>query len=144
MQCEPIIAGKFIEKVIPYIDTARQQIDICVFDWRWYPNDPGAPAQKFNQAIVEAIKRGVKVRALVNNENVAANLRAVGAEVKRHVSSHLLHCKVMIIDDEVIITGSHNYTQSAMTANCELSVILSEGVDTSEFSKYFINLWQNQ
>jgi len=141
MLCQPIIANQFVKKVVPLIEQAKKSIDICVFDWRWYPHDPGAPAQIFNQSIVQAIKRGVKVRALVNSENIATSLRAVGAEVKRYVSSHLLHCKIMLIDDIIVVTGSHNYTQSAMTANRELSVILSDGVDMSDFRVYFQTLW---
>lgn len=144
MQCEPIIAGQFVSKVKPFIDSAKNSLDICVFDWRWYPNDPGAVCQQFNLSIVAAVKRGVKVRALVNSDSVAQILRSVGVQVKKHISAHLLHLKMILIDDKIVITGSHNYTQSAFQANRELSVILSDGVDTSEFSKFFNNIWQSQ
>ena len=143
MELQTIVATQFVNKVIPYVNRAKNSIDICVFDWRWYPNDPGAACQQFNQSIVSAVRRGVKVRALVNSESVAQILRSVGVECKKHASSHLLHLKMMLIDDKIVITGSHNYTQSAFTTNYELSVVLSEVDSVSEFSNFFINLWQN-
>lgn len=141
MQYETIVATNFVDKVVPIIDNARNSIDICVFDWRWYPNDVGSPAARFNQAIVRAAKAGVKVRALVLSDLLAFQLRAVGVETKTHRSKHLLHLKMMIIDESTVITGSHNYTQSAFSANYELSVILREIEKGSEFQSFFNTLW---
>lgn len=144
MNCETIIAGDFVKKVVPLIDRCLNTLDLCVFDWRWYQNDPGAPVQLFNQSIVRAVKRGVKVRALVNNDNVMGILRSVGVDSKKFISGHLLHCKFMVLDSEVVITGSHNYTQSAFSSNYELSVILGDGVNIFDFSNFFNVLWQSQ
>ena len=141
MQCESIIAGEFVKKVTPLVESVRSTLDICVFDWRWYPNDVGSPCQIFNQAIVQAVRRGVHVRAIVNSESVAAQLRAVGVEVKRHVSKHLLHLKMMLLDSETLVTGSHNYTQSAFSANYEMSLILSDGVNLKPAQDFFNALW---
>ena len=142
MTCEPIIAGKFVEKVRPLIDEAVNTIDICVFDWRWYPQDPASAAQIFNAAVVRAARRGVQVRAIVNNQNVADILKECGAQTKKFVSAHLLHNKLMIIDGKTVITGSHNYTQSAFTANYELSVILNDIIGLGEIQTFFNNLWK--
>ena len=144
MLCVPIIASQFVEKVIPLVDAAKNSLDTCVFDWRWYPNDPGSPCQRFNQSIVRAVRRGVKVRALVNSQSVAETLRSVGVEVKHHYSAHLLHLKMMIIDQDVVITGSHNYTQSAFSANQELSVVLGGVGQNSEFQQFFDRLFTTQ
>lgn len=141
MQCESIIAGQFVQKVTPLVAGVRRTLDICVFDWRWYPNDVGSPCQIFNQSIVQAVRRGVRVRAIVNSESVAAQLRAVGVEVKRHVSKHLLHLKMMVLDSETLVTGSHNYTQSAFSANYEMSLILSDGVNLKPAEDFFNALW---
>lgn len=141
MQCETIIAGKFVEQVMPLIDDAKQMIDICVFDWRWYPQDIASKCQLFNQSIVRALRRGVVVRAIVNSQSVADTLKKLGAQTKKFTSGHLLHTKLMIIDQQTVITGSHNYTQSAFSDNYELSVILSEVVGIGDFSQFFHSLW---
>jgi len=141
MSYDVIVATEFVDKVLPIIDNATKSLDICVFDWRWYPNDVGSPAAKFNQAIIRAAKAGVKIRAIVNSDLLAFQLRSVGVETKTHRSKHLLHLKMMIVDEQIVITGSHNYTQSAFAANYELSVILREVEQQSKFQSYFNTLW---
>jgi phosphatidylserine/phosphatidylglycerophosphate/cardiolipin synthase-like enzyme len=137
-----VISGKqYPQKVIPYIEKAKQSIDIVVFDWRWYAQDPGATCQLFNQAIIKALRRNVKIRAIANNEQIIAILRAEGSEAKRLKTKRLVHCKLMIIDNKIVITGSHNYTQSAFQMNLELSVILEINKEAETFSQFFNSLW---
>jgi phosphatidylserine/phosphatidylglycerophosphate/cardiolipin synthase-like enzyme len=136
------ISGRdFPVKVIPLIEQAKKSIDIVVFDWRWYPSDPGAACQLFNQAIICARRRGVAVRALVNNCDIAKILLNEGCQAKRLISTKLMHCKLMIIDNDTIITGSHNYSQAAFQMNFELSVIIKNEPVSADFNKFFNNLW---
>jgi len=121
---QTIIGKEFHTKVIPLIDKASRDIKIMVFDWRWYTHDAGSPAQLFNQSIVRAQKRGVKVKVITNVYEVLEVLRNQGCSVKKLLSSKLMHVKLMIIDNNVVIIGSHNYTQNAFTVNYEVSVIL--------------------
>ena len=140
---DTIIGKQFPKKVIPLIDQAKTSIDIVVFDWRWYPQDPGASVQLFNQAIVRAVRRGVKVRAIANNDQIISTLNSVGVEAKRLVSKNLVHVKLMILDNEKVVIGSHNYTQSAFQMNFEVSVILDKSENISDFTSFFNNLWQS-
>lgn len=136
-----IIGKQFPQKVIPLIDGAKKTIEIIVFDWRWYPQEMGNTVQLFNQSIARAAKRGVKIRAIVNNDEIARTLKLVGCEAKKMHSKNLLHCKVILIDDEYLILGSHNYTQSAFYTNFELSVLLSAPGQFSEVKSFFENLY---
>lgn len=140
---ESIVGSQFPKKVIPLIDSAKKSIDIVVFDWRWYPQDPGAPVQLFNQAIVRAARRGIKVRAIANFDNIVSILKGVGVDSRKLITKSIVHSKIMIIDDEIVITGSHNYTQNAFQMNMELSVILTQPFDITEFSNFFNSLWLN-
>jgi phosphatidylserine/phosphatidylglycerophosphate/cardiolipin synthase-like enzyme len=47
----------------------------------------------------------------------------------------------MIIDDKIVITGSHNFTQSAFDTNFELSVVLESDKDQLDFVQFFNNLY---
>jgi len=137
-----VVSGsQFPKSVVPYIEKAKNTIDIVVFDWRWYPQDPGASCQLFNQSIVRAATRGVSIRAIVNNDQVLNILKSVGVSSKKLLTSRLVHSKLMIIDNSIVITGSHNYTQAAFSMNLELSVILDDVVDVSPFLSFFNNLW---
>ena len=128
---------------MPLIEKAVNSIDIIVYDWRWYRDDPGASAQLFNQTIVRAVRRGVKVRAIVNNNEIARVLKEVGCEARRLRRKELVHCKFMVIDDKLAITGSHNYTEAAFQKNLEVSVIFDDMGMIESLKNYFQNLWLN-
>lgn len=137
-----IISGReFPAKVIPLIEQAKQSIDIVVFDWRWYPQDPGSSCQLFNQAIIQAKKRSLKIRAIANNDQIVNILRQAGCQATKLQTKKLVHCKLMIIDQSIAITGSHNYTQSAFQMNLELSVIIPDLEDGNKFQLFFNNIW---
>ena len=138
---QTISGREYPAKVIPLIEKAKDSIDIVVFDWRWYPSDPGAACQLFNQAIIRAARRKVKIRVIANNDEIINVLKNEGCEAKRLRTTKLVHCKLMIIDNQIVITGSHNYTQSAFQMNLELSVIISDSVPADRFLSFFNNLW---
>jgi phosphatidylserine/phosphatidylglycerophosphate/cardiolipin synthase-like enzyme len=138
---ETIIGKEFPKKVIPLIDQAKTSIDIVVFDWRWYPQDPGASVQLFNQAIIRAVRRGVKVRAIANNDEIVNILKQNGCEAKKLLTAKLVHPKIMIIDNEIAITGSHNYTQSAFQMNFEVSMILRGREEIKRLIEFFNNIY---
>jgi len=110
---QTIIGSEFPKKVIPLIDQAKRSIEIIVFDWRWYPQNPGSTVQLFNQSLVRAARRKVKIRAIANNNEIISTLTNVGIDAKKIISKKLVHSKLMIIDNRILIIGSHNYTQSA-------------------------------
>lgn len=136
-----IIGNDFHKKVIPLIDNARSTISIIVFDWRWYPDQIGNPVQLFNNSLVRAVKRGVDVRSIVNFSSVENILKSVGIKVKHPISKNVIHVKMMIIDNEILIIGSHNYTQNAFTMNHEISVILESCDKIDDLNKFFEGLW---
>jgi len=138
---QTVIGSQFPEAVIPLIKDSKNSINIIVYDWRFYPQDPAAIAQQFNQAIVEAVRRGVKVKAILNNKQPINYLNQQGIEARQLNTARIVHCKLMIIDDKIIILGSHNYTQHAFTLNYELSIILKQETEQTDFLTFFNNLW---
>lgn len=137
---ENVFGGEFPKKVLPLIEAAKQSIKIIVFDWRWYPADPGCACQLFNNAIVAAKRRCVDISVLTNCNDVLAILQKLGVTARKPESRRLLHSKLLIIDEKHLIIGSHNYTQNAFTSNFEASVILRDCDNVSQFVDYFNSL----
>jgi len=137
----PIIGKQFPAVGSAMIDVATCSVDIIVYDWRWYPQDPGGPAQQFNNAIINAARRGVKIRVLTNIEYVIKVLNDNKIEAKKIRSERLVHAKMMIIDGQHLIIGSHNYTQNAFTLNLEASVLIRNCPNIARFSKFFETLF---
>ena len=139
---QTIIGKNYPKQVIPLIDSAKHSIKIVVFDWRWYENDPANPCQLFNASIVRARKRGVNVQACVNSNAIKSPLTINNIDVRIPVSKNLIHTKFIIIDDEILVMGSHNFSQSAFTTNFETSVILHDFSIINEFVLFFHSIWQ--
>jgi phosphatidylserine/phosphatidylglycerophosphate/cardiolipin synthase-like enzyme len=138
-----IIVGKeFPKKVIPLIKKANQSIDIIVFDWRWYPDQVGSSIQLFNNALVVAVKKGVKIRTITNLRATVDILKKLNFNSKKWSSKKLLHTKLMIIDNKIAIIGSHNYTMNAFNVNQEISILIEQPAFVDRLKFYFNNLWQ--
>lgn len=138
-----IIVGKeFPEKIIPLIREAKRSIDIIVYDWRWYPDQVGSSIQNFNNTLVRVVNRGIQCRVITNDKKTVEIIRALKFKVKRWSSKNLLHTKMIIIDDRVIVIGSHNYTMNAFTINHEVSLVANQKIFILRLKKYFNNLWQ--
>jgi len=135
------MSREFPKVVIPLIKNAKKSIDIIVFDWGWYPDEIGEPIQIFNNSIYNANKHGVKVRALVQKRLIKIILEKLNIDVKVLHSSKLLHIKLMIIDGEIAILGSHNYTKNAFNVNHEVSIITRQEEDIQKLQTYFNNLF---
>jgi len=137
----PIISKDYPRIVIPLIESALYSIDIVVFDWRFYKNDPANSVSLFNTAIAQAVRRGVRVRCLVQNLDVVNNLKAIGCEARQLQSKRILHTKLLIVDKKRVVIGSHNYTQHAFTSNHEASIFVVLSDEKNGLVEYFDNLY---
>lgn len=137
----PIISNDYPKVVIPLLDSALFSIDIIVYDWRFYKHEPANAVSLFNTAILRAVKRGVKVRCLVQNVNVVSNLKNMGCDARILNSKRILHTKLLIIDKTRVVIGSHNYTQHAFTSNHEASIFVVLKDQVNGLVEYFNNLF---
>lgn len=136
----PVIGSEYPKKVIPLINGAKKNIDIAVYDWRWYPDEPAHPVQQFNTSIVRAVGRGVRVRAIVEAPLILSILLSAGIKAREMRDKRTLHAKMILIDDQTLIIGSHNFTRNAFGSNIEASVIVDLPAGEARFSQFFNNL----
>lgn len=131
------------------IDNARNSIDICVYTFT---------NRKLAFSLIDAKKRGIKVRVILDERSDSNNqftkggfLMANGIEVKKisgtkAVRSNdwdgLMHHKFAVIDSNTLITGSLNWTASAITKNHENILILKSCDVIKDYSREFIRLWE--
>lgn len=136
-----VVNGEFLDAVLPRIREAKKTIDVMVFDWRLKDTSPDAPVQQLVSCLYSAITRGVRVRVLTASEAVAAVLKRQDFKTRVVHTEKLLHTKIMLIDDTLLITGSHNYTESAFLRNVELSVVVDLGSRENRARLLFDTLW---
>ena len=84
------------------------------------------------QALVDAGRRGVKVEAILDKSqrtehySEADFLARAGIPVYIDAAHAIAHNKVMVIDDETVITGSFNFTKAAEEHNAENLLVLHD------------------
>jgi len=137
----PIIGAEYPAKVIPLINAAKKNIDIVSYDWRWYKDQPGHPVQRVNIALVNAQKRGVFVRAVLNKGELVPLLNEIGIKARTLKDKRTLHTKMLIIDNKILVIGSHNITRNAFSHNVEASIAVEIPEGQTRFTEFFSNLF---
>jgi len=137
----PIFGSDYVSKIIPFLNAVRDELRVVIYDWRLTGQDDVSALSLFNQAIFDAVGRGVRVRAIVSHESTKALLQKHGVEAKVLPTEKCLHTKLLILDRFHIVVGSHNFTESAFSSNYELSVYFVVKDFENPFISYFENLW---
>ena len=111
-----------------HLDGAKKSIRVMAY---------GFTSVEISQALVRAKQRGVLVELIQdekssqNNGEAIAPLVEVGIFVRNDAEHAIQHNKVMLIDDDVVVTGSYNFTNSADKRNAENFMIL-KSVDAAK------------
>ncbi len=124
--------------LIAFIESAAKTLDVCVFDL----NLP-----QVAQALLDAQKRGVKVRVIIARDNAerAYDVEDELAEMTKremlklaHNRSGLMHNKFMIADGERVWTGSYNFTRNCSNFNDNHAIVL----ESKELAENYSLEWQ--
>jgi phosphatidylserine/phosphatidylglycerophosphate/cardiolipin synthase-like enzyme len=121
--------GGCTEAVVKEIDAAQSVILVQAYSFT------SAPIAK---ALVDAHKRGVDIRVILDKSQRSEKYSSAdfvlhaGIPIWIDAKHAIAHNKIMVIDDQTIITGSFNFTKNAEENNAEnLLVIRSSELATT-------------
>ena len=134
---ELLIGREYPDEIIEAVKNAKNSIKILMYDWRWYSHQPGARIQKLNQEILRAAKRGVSVRAVLNNTSILRILKENGIDALVTNVQRTMHIKLVVIDEKTLFIGSHNFSINGFELNHEMSVRLDDLETVSRCSGFF-------
>lgn len=98
-------------------------------------------------ALVEARERGIEIRIYLDRSQVTARytqskyLVQNAVDIRISSNNYIMHNKFAIIDGELLITGSYNWTQSANTRNDENLTIIDCIYVIEAYQEQFEKLW---
>ncbi len=107
--------------IVRLIDDAEKTVHFMAFSFT---------SRKIANAMIRAGKRGVKVFGIVEKRDLGnphtqyRRLRRAGVDVVPDRNPRIMHNKVIVIDSNVVITGSYNFSNNADRYNDENVVIL--------------------
>ena len=100
------------------------------------------------QALSAALKRGVKIRILLDGDNARKAysidewLAGEGIVVRFiQIKRGSLHHKFMVIDGKLLITGSYNFTNESEFRNHEAAIFTNHKGLIQSFTAEFERLW---
>jgi len=117
---------------------AKRGIDVCVYT---------ISDDRLTEALIDAQRRGLKVRILSDNHKVhdsgsdVHRLRDRGIDVRLDDSDFHMHHKFAIFDGGRLASGSFNWTRGASTGNEENLVVTDDVRLVRAFAERFELLW---
>jgi mitochondrial cardiolipin hydrolase len=124
--------------IVSRLRAARSTIDICVFT---------ITDNRISDAILDAHRRGVKVRILTDNDKAfdegsdIARFREARIPVAVDETHFHMHHKFAIFDGVRVLNGSYNWTRGAAEMNEENVVDCGDPVVIARFQGEFDQLW---
>lgn len=123
--------------VIEVIDQSKSEVLVQAY---------GFTHNGIAQALVRSHARGVMVKVLLDAKTDSTNrfvtdlLQSQQIPLRLDASHAIAHNKVIVVDGEMVITGSFNFTNSAQTRNAEnLLVLRSKGLADSYKSNWQVH-----
>ncbi|HVG97435.1 MAG TPA: phospholipase D-like domain-containing protein [Chloroflexota bacterium] len=136
--------GGLDEHLVGFIDTAQRSVDIAIYDFD-LPN--------VAQALARANARGAKVRMVTDTDTLESNNAAVKSAFKTLTQAGIpivddkrraiMHHKFVVVDGQVVLTGSWNFTTGdTYRLNNNAVIVHSPPVAqnySAEFEKMFVD-----
>ena len=125
-------------QVLSVLDKARVSIHVAM---AWFTN------QKIADKLVEKYKEGldVKVVSFVHpvNSRFGVNIDSITHKVIRGTKGGTMHDKFCVIDNQIVITGSYNWSVTAENKNDENSNVIYDNDNASNYSVEFRRLFNS-
>lgn len=126
-------------RFLRHLLSASSSLDLCVFAFS---------NMDLCRAVLALHKKGVIIRVLSDKDYMAISgsqigpLRKAGICVRSDVGSVYMHHKFALVDSSLLITGSLNWTLTAVQGNMENIIVTMEPDLVKPFIQEFHRLWE--
>jgi len=142
---EPVVEAHFspgetcVRRIRGMLDSIRRSADVCVFT---------ITDNRIAEGILAAHRRGATVRVVTDDEKAhdlgsdVKELARAGVPVRVDDSPYHMHHKFALFDDDLLLTGSYNWTRGAAESNEENLVLSNDRRLFNSFRGEFERLWK--
>jgi len=154
-RCRAVLLSNenFFPVLLKSIDEAQNEIMMSVFSFKAGEHQNSYP-DRIAGHLAKAVKRGVKVTVVLEttrdksdelnmqNRKTGRLLEERGVKVFFDSPQKTTHTKLTVIDQTLVLLGSHNFTQSALKYNNEMSLLLKNPGLAGNARNYILNIIQ--
>ncbi len=144
--------NNYLQYANAMVAVAKKEICISTFKLEISDKPRGRALKEYFEKIIERMKTGVKVKILFNwhddQRSVAKSNYSASIFLKQHAvdirylkNNRCCHAKVLIIDREKVLLGSHNLSVRSTQNNFELSYLIPDPETAAEVSVEFDRLF---
>jgi len=146
-------AGLHTDVIPVLIAQAREEIDLLLYRFAYYPQYPDSPSNTLVKALIQAVRRGARVRVLLEggedfpdlaeaNRLVSTYLILNGVQVRFDAPGITMHAKCLIVDRRDLLVSSANWSYYSLAKNVEAGVALLDAQAlAAPLAAAFENLW---
>ena len=131
--------GGISKELVRVTQAAAQEISVAAYAFS---------SKYLGNALVKAIKRGIKVRLILDMDNAKKSysidewLIENGIDVRFiKLKRGSMHHKILIVDGVHLMTGSYNFTNDSEFRNHEAAIFTDDGNLIASFIAEFERLW---
>lgn len=143
-----LIDQDFLPQAQSLISTARSRIDISTFKAEINSKPRGRALRLFFEELFKKHEQGVSINFLLNwstekrvvpltNSFVIHKLKQEKINVRILPDNRCSHAKILIVDQQVAIIGSHNLSIRSCHNNFEVSYIIQKPADLARLNAVF-------
>jgi hypothetical protein len=132
------------------LSRANKSVYVIMYVIKYDPKDPMDPVNTLLNILINLSKRNVDVKIIVDDETYNSYPETINYLLSHNISVKLdessgrtTHTKLVIIDGKIVFLGSHNWTQSALQRNHEVSVLIYDEDVAKILLRYFFDIWSN-
>jgi phosphatidylserine/phosphatidylglycerophosphate/cardiolipin synthase-like enzyme len=126
--------------VLDVLDSARSSVYFMAFSFT---------RTDFADALVQRAASGVTVQGVFETRQIAAGgdaawkvLTAAGLDVRQDGNPYVLHSKVFVIDKQIVVMGSYNFSRSAEDSNDENVLIIHNPEIATAYYAEWQKVWE--
>ena len=133
--------------------SAQSSIDILLYQFNRYVGNSNSKITQLTYALLKAHQKGVPIRLILNaafssksasavNQSTVDFFRKQGIPARLGPKNLRIHAKVFVIDHSLVILGSHNLSERAVTKNIEFSLLINSPSLASSLTISFDEIWK--
>lgn len=129
------------------IEKSNSSIYVVMYVMKYDANDTADPANDLIRALAKAEARNVSVNVILEDE-ISINKEAYSFLAENNVNVTFdpyyvrTHMKAVVIDNAYAIVGSHNWTESALWYNHEVSILIKDETIAQQIIETFNSIYE--
>ncbi|MEJ5306822.1 MAG: phospholipase D-like domain-containing protein [candidate division WOR-3 bacterium] len=149
----PMNDRDYTKTLVKLFDSSKKTIHAVIYQVGYYPDYPEGEPTDIQNALINAVKRGVKVVIIVDqsswnpslsvkNDEYLKYMRQFGIEVYFDMPDITTHAKFVVVDSTITVIGSTNWSFYALAKNNECAVAVKSKDISLKYEDFFEKLYQ--